>query len=109
MTIVYLTCIQQIKLNSTEAYIMFSGADADKCINQSWSSLKFLNQYFAANHVVFYNFLILFIHFFRLYWFLHNVLITQMATISTIRVCNRQMTPEVENESQNSEDSNNKL
>lgn len=35
MIVVYLTYIQQIKANPTEAYIMPSATDADKGINKS--------------------------------------------------------------------------
>lgn len=60
MIVVYLTYIQQIKANPAEAYIMHSATNADKFINKSWSSLEFLNQYFAARHATYYNFLFLF-------------------------------------------------
>lgn len=60
MIVVYLTYMQQIKANPTEAYIMLSATDADTRINKSWSSLEFLNQYFATRHAVYYNFLFLF-------------------------------------------------
>lgn len=60
MIVVYLTYIQQIKANPTEAYIMPSATDADKGINKSWSLLEFLNQYFAARHAVYYNFLFIY-------------------------------------------------
>lgn len=54
--VVYLSSIQQIKANTIKACIMPSATDADKCINKSWSSLEFLNQYFPAWHVVYCNF-----------------------------------------------------
>lgn len=53
MIVVYLTYVQQIKANPTEAYLMLSATDLDKCINKSWSSLEFLNKYFAARQAVY--------------------------------------------------------
>lgn len=49
MIVAYLTYLQQIKANPTEAYIMLSATDADKYINKSWSSLEFLNQYLVPD------------------------------------------------------------
>lgn len=69
MIVVYLTYVQQIKANPTEAYLMLSATDVDKCINKSWSSLEFLNQYFAARHVVYEKF-----YFWLVYLFIQIVL-----------------------------------
>lgn len=55
MPVFSLVHIQKIKI-SIEACIKLPLADVDKCINKSWLSLKFLNQYFVIRHASHYQF-----------------------------------------------------